>query len=144
VEIAPRMGKADAICDLVSSGATLAANQLAPVETLLASEAVLAGPSAPLAGVRGELAQMLLRRIDGVQRLRDSRLLMFQAARVDLPALMRLLPDAEPPTVTRIDGSRSVALQALCRGSITWQRMEELERAGARRLMVLPVERMLA
>jgi ATP phosphoribosyltransferase len=144
VEIAPRLGKADAVCDLVSSGATLAANQLEAVETLLVSEAVLAGPEAPLTGARAELAQMLLRRIDGVVKLRDSRLLMFQAARGDLPALIRLLPDAEAPTVTRIDGSRQLALQALCRGSISWQCLEALESAGAQRLLVLPVERMLA
>ena len=144
VEIAPRLNKADAVCDLVSSGATLAANQLEPVQTVFTSEAVLAGPCAVLAGARAELAQMLLRRLDGVLRLRDSRLLMFQAARGDVPELLRLLPDAEPPTVTSIDGSSEVSLQALCRGAIDWQRLEALKRAGANKLLVLPVERMLA
>jgi ATP phosphoribosyltransferase len=144
VEIAPRLGQADAICDLVSSGATLAANQLQAVETVMSSEAVLAGPEAPMCAARTELAQMLLRRLDGVLRLRDTRLLLFQAARGDVPELIRLLPDAEPPTVTSIDGSSQVSLQALCRGSISWQRLEDLKRAGANGLMVLPVERMLA
>ena len=58
--------------------------------------------------------------------------------------LLRLLPDAEPPTVCAVDGADTVALQALCHGQVTWQRLEDLKRAGANALMVLPVERMLA
>ena len=144
VEIAPRLGQADAICDLVSSGATLAANQLKPVLTLFESEAVLAGPAADLDDVRGELVELLLRRLDGALRIRRSKLLMFQAPRELLPTLLPLLPDAEAPTVMQIDGEERLALQALCHGALTWQRLEELKRAGARGLMVLPVEGLLA
>jgi ATP phosphoribosyltransferase len=144
VEIAPRLGQADAVCDLVSSGATLAANQLRPVLTLLQSEAVLAGPEAPFRDARDALAQLLQRRLDGVLRLRDSKLLLFQAQRQALPTLLGLLPDAEPPTVLQVDGTDTLALQALCHGAMTWQHLEALKLAGARGLMVLPVERMLA
>lgn len=144
VEIAPRLGQADVICDLVSSGATLVANQLKPAVTLMQSEAVLAGPVQPFSDIRGELAQMLLRRLDGVLRLKDSRLLLFQAQRQEVPALLELLPDAEQPTMLQVDGADTLALQALCHGAMTWQRLEDLKRAGARGLMVLPVERMLA
>jgi len=144
VEIAPRLGQADAICDLVSSGATLAANRLKAVGDILGSEAVLAGPAAPFDDARAELADMLLRRIDGVLRIRDSKLLLFQASRESLPGLLPLLPDAEPPTICAIDGGDTLALQSLCHGAVTWQRLEELKRAGACGLMVLPVERMLA
>ena len=144
VEIAPRLGQADAICDLVSSGATLAANQLKPVQTVFESEAVLAGPAAEFDDVRAELVELLLRRLDGALRIRRSKLLMFQAPRELLPALLPLLPDAEAPTVMQIDGEDHLALQALCHGALTWQRLEELKRAGARGLMVLPVEGLLA
>ncbi|MGQ4659666.1 ATP phosphoribosyltransferase [Lysobacter sp. F6437] len=144
VEIAPRLGQADAICDLVSSGATLAANQLVPVATLFESEAVLAGPVEGFDGVRAELAELLCRRLDGALRIRHSKLLMFQASRDRLPSLLPLLPDAEAPTVMRIDGADQLALQALCHGAVTWQRLEDLKSAGARGLMVLPVEGMLA
>lgn len=149
VEIAPRLGQADVICDLVSSGATLSANQLKPVVTLLQSEAVLAGPVQAFTDARAELAQLLMRRLDGVLKLRDSRLLLFQAQRSVVPALMKLLPDAEPPTVMlveggQLDGADTLALQALCHGAMTWQRLEDLKSAGARGLMVLPVERTLA
>ncbi|HSR64078.1 MAG TPA: ATP phosphoribosyltransferase [Xanthomonadaceae bacterium] len=143
VEIAPRLGKADAVCDLVSSGATLAANQLRPVATLLESEAVLAGPAAPFGDARTELSTLLLRRLDGVLRVKDSKLLLCQAARGALEDVLQLLPDADAPTVTAIGGDR-LALQALCRGALTWQRLEDLKRAGAQALMVLPIERMLA
>ena len=144
VEIAPRLGQADAICDLVSSGATLSANQLKPALMLLQSEAVLAGPVEAFDDVRGELADLLLRRLDGAIRVRRSKLLMFQARRDDLPTLLPLLPDAEAPTVMQVDGADRMALQALCHGAVTWQRLEDLKRAGASGLMVVPVEGMLA
>lgn len=144
VEIAPRLGTADLICDLVSSGATLAANQLKPVETLLESEAVLAGPVREPGDARAGLAAMLLRRLDGVLKLRDSKLLMFRASRDHVAELTRLLPDADPLVQLPGDGDGPLQLQTMCHGAITWQRMEELERAGAQGLMVLTVERSLA
>jgi ATP phosphoribosyltransferase len=145
VEIAPRLGTADAICDLVSSGATLAANQLREVAILLQSEAVLVGPQAVPADERGELRDLLLRRMDGVIQVRESKLVMLHAARSALPAITRLLPKGQAPTITPVEGSPGdVSVQALCYGSITWQHLEEMKRAGASRLLVLPVEKMLA
>jgi len=143
VEIAPKLGTADLICDLVSSGATLAANQLRPVETLLDSEAVLAGPVHELDDARAGLMAMLLRRLDGLSRVQDRKLLMFSAAEERVDALARLLPDAEP--LLRLPGNgTSVRLQTMCSGALSWQRLEELERAGAQGLMVLAVEKSLA
>jgi len=145
VEIAPRLGKAESICDLVSSGATLVANQLKEVAVVLESEAVLAGPAKPFVDVRADLAAMLLRRLDGVLSLKASKLLLLQARRSALPEIMKLLTDAEPPTVTTIEGrNEEVSLQALCRTTMTWQRLEDMKRAGAFGLLVLPVEQMLA
>ncbi|MBS7455890.1 ATP phosphoribosyltransferase [Coralloluteibacterium stylophorae] len=145
VEIAPRLGKAEAICDLVSTGGTLAANQLVESEIVFESEAVLAGPPDGFGDERAGLAALFLRRLDGVLRVRDSKLVMLQAPRTALPALIGMLPDAEPPTLTRIDGDADdVALQAICRSAVTWQHLEDMKRAGARGLLVLPVERMLA
>ncbi|WP_447730157.1 ATP phosphoribosyltransferase [Pseudoxanthomonas suwonensis] len=143
VEIAPRLGTAELICDLVSSGATLKANQLKPVETLLESEAVLAGPAGGFDDARAALAQMLLRRMDGVLQVRERKLLMFNADREALPALERLLADAGP-LVQLPSANGALTLQAMCEGAVSWQQLEELERAGARQLMVLGVERSLA
>ncbi len=144
VEIAPRLGTADLICDLVSSGATLAANQLKPVETLLESEAVLAGPVRGFDDARAGLAALLLRRMQGVLKLKDSKLLMFRAHRDTVAELSRLLPDAEPFVQLPGEGDGPLPLQTMCHGALTWQRLEELERAGAQGLMVLSVERSLA
>ena len=145
VEIAPRLGTADAICDLVSSGATLAANQLREVASILDSEAVLAGAAAAPTDARGELAEQLLRRIEGVTRVRESKLVMLHAPRQAVAAITQLLPDGQTATVLSIDGSTDqVALQAVCHGAITWQHLEDIKRAGARQVLVLPVEKMLA
>lgn len=145
VEIAPRLGKAEAICDLVSSGATLLANQLREVATVLESEAVLAAPVQAFADERADLAAMLLRRLDGVLQVRGSKLVMLHVDRCALDAVIRLLPGADAPSVLALDGDReAVALQAVCQGAITWQHLEDMKRAGARRMLVLPVEQMLA
>ena len=145
VEIAPRLGKAEAVCDLVSSGATLAANQLREVVTVLESEAVLAAPVSPFADERADLAAMLLRRLDGVLQVRDSKLVLLHVDRSALDAVLRLLPGADAPSVLALDGNRdAVALQAVCQGAITWQHLEDMKRAGARSMLVLPVEQMLA
>jgi ATP phosphoribosyltransferase len=145
VEIAPRLGTADAICDLVSSGATLAANQLREVAAVLDSEAVLAGAARAPADARADLAEQLLRRIEGVTRVRESKLVLLHAPRASLATITQLLPDGQDATVLPIEGSvDQVALQAVCHGAITWQHLEDMKRAGARQLLVLPVETMLA
>lgn len=144
VEIAPKLGQADVVVDLVSSGATLAANQLKPVADVLISEAVLAGPAEQLNGERGRLADMLLRRLRGALKQRQSRLLMFQAAQEHIDTLISLLPESDPPTTLQVAGNGGLALQVVCHGDVSWQKLEELKLAGAHGLLVLPVERMLA
>lgn len=144
VEIAPRLGQADVVCDLVSSGGTLRANQLRPVTTILHSEAVIAGPSATLDDGRQEIADLLLRRLDGALQLKESRLLLLRVPRSGLDALRPHLPLGHEPTVTQVDGQDEVAVQVLVHGSVPWSKLEDLKRAGAHNLMVLPVEGMLA
>jgi ATP phosphoribosyltransferase len=144
VEIAPRLGTADSICDLVSSGGTLAANQLREVASILHSEAVLAGTATPPADARGELLDLLLRRLDGVLAVKDSKLVMLHAPRHAVEAIARLLPGDARPSVMPLEGSEDVALQAVCLGAVTWNHLEAMKAAGARSLLVLPVEKMLA
>lgn len=144
VEIAPKLGTADLICDLVSSGATLAANHLKPVETLLDSEAVLAGPVRDYDDARAELMAMLLRRMDGVLKVKNNQLLMFRAPAENVDALSKLLRDADPLTRLPANDDGLLGLQTMHHGAVSWQLLEELERAGARGLMVLSVERSLA
>ncbi|HET8898967.1 MAG TPA: ATP phosphoribosyltransferase [Rhodanobacteraceae bacterium] len=145
VEIAPRLGSADLICDLVSSGATLIANQLREVIEVAHSEAVLAGTANAPLDERGELQALLLRRLDSVLDVRESRLVMLQAPRTALAAISDLLPGRPAPTITPIEGSPDrIALQAVCNGQIDWSELEAMRRAGACAMLVLPVEKMLA
>lgn len=145
VEIAPRLGTADLICDLVSSGATLVANQLREVVQILDSQAVLIGSSQDYVDERAELRELLLRRIDGVIRVRESKLVLFQVPQSHLQAALAQLPKGDPPTVARlVTPVDALSVHAVCHEAISWQHLEELKRAGAAHLLVLPVEKMLA
>ncbi len=145
VEIAPRLGTADAICDLVQSGATLVANQLREVEVLLHSDAVLAGRVAAPADDRGDMLELLLHRLDGVLQVRSSRLLFLQASRGALESITRLLPGGPSPTLLPVVGQNDeFMLQALCTGPLSWRQLEEIKKAGGRDMFVLPVEKTLA
>jgi len=145
VEIAPRLGTADAICDLVQSGGTLVANQLREADVLLESEAVLAGPQALPSDERGDMIELLLKRLDGVIQVRESRLLLLQTSRGALDAVIRLLPGGPQPTLLPVAGQPDqLMLQALCAGEVSWRQLEEIKKAGAREMFVLPVEKMLA
>ncbi len=145
VEIAPSLGTAEAVCDLVSSGATLAANQLLELATVFESEAVLVGPAEPLMGVRAGLLDDLVRRIAAVLSVRDTRLLMLRAPRVRLDEVRALLPASSSAIVMSVEGSADeIAIQAICPGDVGWSELEGMKRAGAHSMLVMPVERMLA
>ena len=145
VEIAPKLGTAEAICDLVQSGGTLVANQLREADVLLRSEAVLAGPDALPTDERGDMIELLLKRLDGVIQVRESRLLLLQTSRASLDAVTRLLPGGPQPTLLSVAGQPDqLMLQALCAGEVSWRQLEEIKKAGAREMFVLPVEKMLA
>jgi ATP phosphoribosyltransferase len=145
VEIAPKLGTADYICDLVSSGGTLLANQLKEVAIIMQSEAVLIGSAQLYPDERAALKEMLLRRLEGVLKQRESKLLLFRAPRSAVPTLVKLLPEAELPTLARLDGiDDAVSVQIVCHQALTWLHLEELKRHGASQMLVMPVEKMLA
>ena len=145
VEIAPRLGRADAICDLVSTGSTLIANRLREVETVLESNAVLIRTPVALPTDKRDLVDRLLMRIDGVQQVRESKYIMLHAPRSALPAIRSLLPGSESPTIIPLEGHPDrVAVHAVCRENVFWETLESLKAAGASALLVLPVEKMLA
>ena len=145
VEIAPRLGKADFICDLVSTGSTLAANQLREVQTVLSSEAVIIQTRAPLSDSKQEWLSRILQRLDGVLQVRESKYVMLHAPRSALSQIVTLLPGSESPTVIPLDGDGDkVAVHAVCRENVFWETLENLKSAGASSLLVLPVEKMLA
>jgi ATP phosphoribosyltransferase len=145
VEIAPKLGRADFICDLVSSGGTLAANGLREVAVLLESEAVVIQTLAPLGDEKQALVNKIIQRLDGVLKVHDSKYIMLHAPREALAEIRALLPGSEAPTVMPLEGSDDrIAIHAVCRENVFWETLENLKAAGASSLLVLPVEKMLA
>ena len=142
VEIAPKLGKADFICDLVSTGSTLAANHLKEVQSILESESIIIQTRRPLSTDKQELVDKIMQRIDGVMQVRESKYIMLHAPRSALEEIGRLLPGAESPTVIPLEGDK-VAVHAVCREYVFWETLENLKSAGASSLLVLPVEKML-
>ncbi len=145
VELAPRLGRADMICDLVSTGATLAANGLREVEPVFESRAAVIRTPVPLAPAKAEWLGRLLQRIEGVQKVDGSKYIMLHAPRSALARITALLPGSEHPTILPLDGTdEKVALHAVCRENVFWETLESLKGAGATSILVLPVEKMLA
>jgi ATP phosphoribosyltransferase len=145
VEIAPRLGRADAICDLVSTGSTLQANHLREVQTVLESHAVLIRTPIALEASKSEWVERLLQRIEGVEQVKESKYIMLHAPRSALAEIRRLLPGSESPTIIPLEGFPDrVAVHAVCRENVFWETLESLKKAGASALLVLPVEKMLA
>lgn len=145
VEIAPKLGRAEFICDLVSSGSTLAANGLREVAVLLESEAVVIQTMAPLGDEKQTLVDKIIQRLDGVLKVHDSKYIMLHAPRSALADIRALLPGSEAPTVMPLEGNDDkVAIHAVCRENVFWETLENLKAAGASSLLVLPVEKMLA
>jgi len=145
VEVAPRLNIADAICDLVSSGATLEANGLTAFETVLVSEAVLVRRKESRSEDTDKIANILMRRAQGVIASAQTKYIMLNAPTDRLDAIKALLPGSEAPTVAQIAGRDDVvALHAVCRERVFWETLEALEAEGARAILVLPIEKMLA
>jgi ATP phosphoribosyltransferase len=145
VEIAPSLGKADMICDLVSSGATLRAHQLYEAATILESRAALIQTPVAITGTKAEWLQRLLLRIQGVLQVKESKYIMLHAPRSALKAITALLPGSEAPTIIPLEGrDDKVAVHAVCRENVFWETLEQLKKAGASSMLVLPVEKMLS
>jgi ATP phosphoribosyltransferase len=145
VEIAPRLGRADFICDLVSTGSTLTANHLWEAETILESQAAIIRTPLPIPPEKQEWMHRMLLRIDGVQQVKESKYIMLHAPRSKLEEIKKLLPGSEAPTVIPLDGGNDkVAVHAVCRENVFWETLESLKKAGASSVLVLPVEKMLA
>ncbi|MBB4659980.1 ATP phosphoribosyltransferase [Parvularcula dongshanensis] len=145
VEIAPRLGIAEAICDIVSTGATLDANGLRVAETIFRSEALLIGSERPLSEAKKRTLDALTARIQGVMRSRDAKYVMMNAPRDAIDAIRDVLPGADAPTVIDLAGpGEMVALHVLSTDQVVWEHLEELKGLGASAILVLDVDKMLS
>ena len=144
VELAPRLQIASFICDLVSTGATLEANGLRVVETVLESEAVLVRTLKPLSPEKAQVADQLLRRIDGVLATKESKYIMLNATGESLKQITAMLPGAEAPTILPLHGRPGhFAVHAVCQESVFWETLQNLKAAGASAILVMPIEKMM-
>ncbi len=144
IEVAPRAGLADAICDLVSTGATLEANGLKEVEEIFNSKACLLQKSQPITEEKQTLINTLMVRIQSVIQARESKYIMLHAPKNRLNEVMRFLPGAEDPTILPLahDDSK-IAVHVVSSETLFWETMEELKRIGASSILVLPIEKMM-
>ncbi|KAE8178805.1 ATP phosphoribosyltransferase [Photobacterium carnosum] len=144
VEVAPRAALADAICDLVSTGATLEANGLKEAEVILRSKAVLIQSMAVISVEKQALIERLLIRIQGVIQAKESKYIMLHAPTDRLNQIKQLLPGAEDPTVLPLAGDKSrVAIHLVSSENLFWETMEQLKELGASSILVLPIEKMM-
>lgn len=144
VEVAPRAGLADAICDLVSSGATLEANGLKEVEIIYRSKSCLIQRAMPLEMEKQALVDKLLTRIQGVQQAAESKYIMLHAPKEKLAEITALLPGVENPTILPLAHDNSkVAMHVVSQENLFWETMEQLKAVGASSILVLPIEKMM-
>ncbi len=143
VEAAPRLGLADAIVDLVSTGSTASANGLRLLGTLLESQAVLIAGDAALAS-RRELVDRVELMVSGVVAARRRRYLMMNAPRAALGQISELLPGMGAPSVIELAEPGQVAVHAAVDADDVWNLLAPLKAAGASSILVLPVERLVA
>ncbi|QXP54394.1 ATP phosphoribosyltransferase [Cellulophaga sp. HaHa_2_95] len=142
VEIAPNIGLADAICDIVSSGSTLFKNNLKEVEVMLKSEAVLA-VSPKITSERRDILEKLQFRIQSVLRARQSKYVLLNAPNDKLPMILNLLPGMRSPTVLPLAEEGWSSVHTVIKKDSFWEVIDELKQAGAEGILVCPIEKMV-
>lgn len=144
VEIAPSLGVADAICDIVSTGQTLRLHKLKPAFSVFDSEAVLiANNNIKQYPAKFELLQRLLRRIDSVLNARDSRYLMMNIPAEAENEITGIVPALKSPTIVPLADKNALALHAVIPNDTFWEIIDDLKAAGATDILLLSIENMI-
>ncbi|MBU2527006.1 MAG: ATP phosphoribosyltransferase [Bacteroidetes bacterium] len=142
VEIAPNIGLADAICDIVSSGSTLFKNNLREVEVILKSEAVLAiNPN--LSADKNDILNTLCFRIQSVLKARDSKYVLLNAPNDKLADIIKLLPGMRSPTVLPLAEAGWSSVHTVINKDKFWEIIDALKAKGAEGILVCPIEKMV-
>ena len=142
VEIAPGIGLADAICDLVSSGSTLFMNGLKEAETILQSQAVLIRNNG-LDEVKTQLLNRLLFRIQSVKKAKNNKYILLNAPNDKLTEIIALLPGMKSPTVLPLADPGWSSVHSVLNENEFWDIIEQLKAAGAQGILVVPIEKMI-
>ncbi len=142
VEIAPGIGLAHAICDLVSSGSTLFMNGLKEVETILQSQAVLIKHTA-LGAEKQQILDKLLFRFQAVKKAKNNKYILLNAPNEKLGEIVSLLPGMKSPTVLPLAESGWSSVHSVLNENEFWDNIERLKAAGAQGILVVPIEKMI-
>ena len=142
VEIAPNIGLADGICDIVSSGSTLFKNNLKEVEVILKSEAVLA-VSPKISEGQKEILEKLRFRIQSVLKARQSKYVLLNAPNDKLDKIISILPGMRSPTVLPLAEEGWSSVHTVINRDTFWEVIDELKQAGAEGILVCPIEKMV-
>ena len=142
VEIAPGIGLADAIFDIVSSGSTLVSNQLKEVEVVMQSEALLIG-NKDLTDEKREILNELLFRFEAIQMAEGKKYVLLNAPKDKLDAIIEVLPGMKSPTVTPLANGEWVSVQSVIAEKHFWEIIGKLKSLGAEGILVLPIEKMI-
>jgi ATP phosphoribosyltransferase len=144
VELAPSLGKAEAICDLVSTGNTLKVHNLIQGEVVLDSVATVLRSTQVLSDSKEAWIKKLIERINGVIQVSESKYIMMHAPKDSLQKITELLPGTEAPTVLPLEGTKTtVAVHVVCKETVFWETLEGLKKIGASSILVVPLEKML-
>lgn len=143
VEIAPGIGIADAIFDIVSSGSTLVSNHLEEIHTVMSSEAVLIGGTAPLSDEKQEILNELLFRFDAVKCADDKKYILMNVPRTKLDAVLAELPGIKSPTVLPLADADWCSVHTVVKEKHFWEIIGKLKAAGAEGILVLDIEKMV-
>lgn len=142
VEIAPSIGLADAVCDLVSSGSTLFTNGLKEVEVILRSEAVLIA-NKDLSGEKQKLLSQLLFRMRAVRKAKNNKYILLNAPNANLEAICRILPGMKSPTILPLADKNWSSVHSVVEENKFWEIIEKLKAEGAQGILVVPIEKMI-
>ena len=142
MEIAPGIGLAEVICDLVSSGSTLFMNGLKEVETILESQAVLI-KNKELKAEQLELVDKLLFRIRSVKKATRNKYILLNAPNDQLAKIFELLPGMKSPTVLPLAEEGWSSVHSVLSEDEFWEKIEQLKAAGAQGILVVPIEKMI-
>lgn len=142
VEIAPGIGLADAVCDIVSSGSTLLTNGLREVTSILKSQAVIIAGSR-LSEEKKEILDKLLFRIRSVKCAGENKYILLNAPESAIKEICRILPGMKSPTVLPLAEKGWCSLHSVVREDEFWERINQLKKAGAEGILVIPIEKMI-